>query len=279
MLFLEVPSKVPFPEEVIEGQVNIKTRPLTEFEILVKASGSCFQGLGSDVGDECIGFKVSLGGVEVYPCICLYDMKAGIKTGWEVAGKKQRFKTSAAIPRYTDKSCTEEQKKSQKVNEAEVHVCIYRIDKKNQSARTPKSLNISKEVIKFEKDDRKFFEYASLSFDSGEECGKACEVADHVSEVRELAVLRAVMEQTYISDRRAAYVKRKKELESGGEALIGCEEDLVIDLTADPSDGDSDLEVISSALFTQVLRCRLFCSLTSYKTSKSFLVAGQFGVD
>lgn len=251
VLFLVVPSGSPLPEEIIEGQVNIKARPLTEFEISVKATGSCFKGVGSKVGDEHVSAKIFLGGLETGMWHVLQDNKASITNGWEVAGKKQRFQTSAAVPRYTDKSLSVEQKESQKVNKVEVQVHRNRFDKIGQLHASPDALRLPKEVLKDEKDDKKFFEYASLSFEAGEICGEVSKTCDFACKVRSLAMLHAVMEQTYISDRRAAHIKRKKELASGSQALNGSKDGPVIDLTAD---SDSDFEVIHSDLASTILK-------------------------
>lgn len=108
VLFLEVPSGLPLPEEVIEGQVNIKARPLTEFEIAVYATGSCFK----DQRDDGVYAEILLGRKEAGFLLLLRDKKRSLQGGRELActDNRQRFRASASMLRYgnEDENCAED---------------------------------------------------------------------------------------------------------------------------------------------------------------------------
>lgn len=234
VLFVEVESEVPFLETSVEGQIHIKAAPSKELKISVHAKGPCFQKLGKK---NRIHAEVKLGGVRSGFIHSLRNGETKIINGWRMAKQQRRFKTSAANTRYESTQNEAQTREAKVINEVVVKIKEYKISKaRERKLHHASRLKTTKEVIKREKDDKKFFKYASLAFDAGSPCGKPRKYsAEKCTRVRNIAEMKAVMEEPHISDLRAAQVQPKAD-------LISCQAALV-DLTMDSTDESDDIKV------------------------------------
>lgn len=92
--------------------------------------------------------------------------------------------------------------------------------------------------------------------------------------MKELAVLRAVMKQTYISERRVAHAKHKRRYKRAKKNLSNAQEDAIIDLTSLSSSEDSDFEVMAPVKNFSYWSLLLFCSCSNGWFQKSDKISG-----